>query len=189
MDGRLDRGPRLRPDRRQGADRRGPGAHRREGLGRGWLPSRDPAMNTTQGPTWPGLAIAALPMLGAMAVLAWRGLGQVRPLAVGATRLVVQMSLLGLVLGSIFAADSPWLVLAVALIMLAASAYTVSSRQRAGSRTLRLEGFGAMLIGAAVVMAVATRLALGVTPWYDPRTVLPILGMILGNSVNGVALA
>ncbi len=146
-------------------------------------------MNPTQGPTWPGLAWAALPMLGAMAVLGWRGLGQVRPLAVGATRLVVQMSLLGLVLGSIFAADSPWLVLAVALIMLAASAYTVSSRQRAHSRTLRLEGFGAMLIGAAVVMAVATRLALEVTPWYDPRTVIPMLGMILGNSVNGVALA
>ena len=62
-------------------------------------------MNPTQGPTWPGLALAALPMLGAMAVLGWRGLGQVRPLAVGATRLVFQMALLGLVLESIFAAD------------------------------------------------------------------------------------
>ena len=100
-------------------------------------------MNPMQGPTWGGLAWATLPMLGAMAVLAWRGLGQVRPLAVGSMRLLIQMSLLGLVLGSIFAADSPWLVMAVALIMLAASAYTVSSRQRAHSRTLRLEGFGA----------------------------------------------
>jgi putative ABC transport system permease protein len=146
-------------------------------------------MNPMQGPTWQGLAWAALPMLGAMAVLAWRGLGQVRPLAVGSMRLLLQMTLLGLVLGSIFAADSPWLVLLVALIMLAASASTVSSRQRANSRVLRLEGFASMLIGATLVMAVATRLALGVTPWYDPRTVIPMLGMILGNSVNGVALA
>ncbi len=38
-------------------------------------------------------------------------------------------------------------------------------------------------------MAVSIRLALRVEPWYDARTVLPMLGMILGNAVAAVSLA
>jgi putative ABC transport system permease protein len=54
---------------------------------------------------------------------------------------------------------------------------------------LRLEAFAAMGVGMAAVMAVSIRLGLRVTPWYEPRVVIPLLGMILGNSVTGVALA
>jgi len=143
------------------------------------------------GPPWPGLAWAALPMIGCMAVLAWRGLGQVRSLAVAAARLVVQLLLLGAVLGFVFQSENPWVVGAVALVMLSASALTVGERQRRGRSAwlLRGEAFGALAIGAATTMAVGTHLVLGVHPWHDAATVVPMLGMVLGNSVNGLALA
>jgi putative ABC transport system permease protein len=145
-------------------------------------------MSGMPAPSWSGLVWAALPLLGVAAVLAWRRLGQVRRLAIASVRLVVQVTILGLVLDAIFAAKSPELVLVIALIMLATSAHAVGTRQRRASWTLRLQSFVAMALGAVVVMIVGTRLALGVEPWYEPRTIIPLLGMVLGNSVNGVAL-
>jgi putative ABC transport system permease protein len=46
-----------------------------------------------------------------------------------------------------------------------------------------------MAIGVVTVMAVAIRLTLRLEPWYEPTLVIPLLGMVLGNSVNAVALA
>jgi len=140
-------------------------------------------------PSWVGIAWAALPMAGCIAVLAWQRLGQVRPLIVAAARLVIQISVLGLVLQWVIDARNPWLVVAVAVGMLAASAQAVGRRQRQGTWVLRTEAFFTMAIGATVVMAVGTRLALRLETWYEPNTVIPLLGMILGNSVNGLALA
>ncbi len=143
----------------------------------------------THGPGWIGLAWASLPLAACMGLLAWQRLGQVRSLAIATARLVLQMMLLAVVLQKIVDADSPPLVVAVALVMLATAAHTVGARQTRGKWQIRLEAFGAMLIGASLVMAVSIRLSLKVEPWYDARTVLPMLGMILGNSVTAVALA
>ena len=79
-------------------------------------------------------------------------------------------------------------VVGVALVMLAVAAQTVGSRHRAtaGRWWLRLEAFGSLVVGSSLVMAVSIRLALRVEPWYDARTVLPMLGMILGNAVSAV---
>ncbi len=142
-----------------------------------------------RGPGWVGLAWAALPLLACLGLLAWSGLGQVRPLAIATTRLVVQMAMLAIVLRLIIAADHPALVLAIALLMLALAAQAVGSRHPRGRWALRVEAFGSMLVGSAIVMAVSVRLALRVEPWYDPQTVIPMLGMILGNCVSAVALA
>jgi len=142
-----------------------------------------------RGPDWTGLGWVGLLLLAGMALLAWRGLGQVRPLAIATARLVVQMLLLAVVLRAIIAAGRPSVVLAVALAMLAAASHTVGSRQGRGRWALRVEAFGAMAVGSAIVMAVTIRLALRVEPWYDAQTVIPMLGMILGNSVTAVALA
>jgi putative ABC transport system permease protein len=126
-----------------------------------------------------------------MVVLAWQRLGQVRRLSIAVVRLLVQMLLLGLVLQWVFDARNPWLVVAVGIGMLAASAHTAGSRQRrgtSGTSGLRAEAFLTMGIAAIVTMTVAIRLSLRVEPWYDPATVVPLLGMILGNSVNGLSL-
>lgn len=145
---------------------------------------------TRTGPDWVGLAWASLPMAVGLALLAWRGLGQVRPMIVATARLIAQMMLLAVAFKAIVAADSPVVVLGVAGLMLATAAHAVGTRlapRRRGSA--RIEAFAAMGLGSALVVAVSSRLALGVEPWYDARVILPLLGMILGNSVTAVALA
>jgi putative ABC transport system permease protein len=141
------------------------------------------------GPDWLGLAWASLPLAACMALLAWQKLGQVRSMAVAVARLVLQMLLLAFVLQAIVAAKSPWLVCAIALVMLATAAHTVGARQKRRRWEIRLEAFGAMAVGTVVVMAISIRLSLRIEPWYDTLTVIPMLGMILGNSVTAVALA
>ena len=145
---------------------------------------------TPKGPDWVGLAWSALPLAVGLGLLAWQRLGQVRPMLVATARLVAQMTLLAVAFGAIVRADSPALVLAVATLMLAVAAHTVGTRLAADQRkAARVEAFAAIGIGSAVVLAISTRLALGVEPWYNARVILPLLGMILGNSVTAVALA
>jgi putative ABC transport system permease protein len=143
----------------------------------------------TPGPDWIGLIWGSLPLVACMGLLAWQQLGQVRPLLIATARLVLQMMLLALVLKTIMKAESPPLVVGIAFLMLATAAHAVGSRQPRRRWEIRLEAFGAMAVGATLVMAVSIRLSLKVEPWSDARTVIPLLGMLLGNSVSAVSLA
>jgi putative ABC transport system permease protein len=140
-------------------------------------------------PSYLGLFFAFLPLLGCMVILAVRGLGQVRPMTIALVRLCVQLSLLASILRWVFAHQSGGLVTGVALVMLLFSAQTVGSRDRKSGFALKLEAFGAMGVGLVIVMAVAIKLSLGLEPWYPARVVIPLLGMVLGNSVSAVSLA
>jgi putative ABC transport system permease protein len=140
-------------------------------------------------PDWPGLLWASLPLIACTALLAWLRLGQVGATAIAVVRLVVQLWLLGIVLKAIFAANSSWIVLLTASVMLAVAAHTVGTRQPRSRWVIRLESLVAMGLGIAVPMAVSVALALKLRPWYSPSTFIPLFGMILGNSVTGVSLA
>ena len=49
-------------------------------------------------------------------------------------------------------------------------------------------GTGCMLIAATLVTIFALTTQLSPEPWYHPRYALPILGMVLGNTMTGVSL-
>ena len=46
----------------------------------------------------------------------------------------------------------------------------------------------AMAVSCLVVGGIVTQAVVGVRPWYDPQYVIPLLGMILGNSLTGISL-
>jgi putative ABC transport system permease protein len=118
------------------------------------------------------------------------GLGLERKLLVASVRMVVQLLLVGLVLTWLFATVSPWLTLAVALSMVLFAGYEIFARQDrklAGPWAYGL-GTGCMLIAAGVVTLFALTTQLKSDPWYDPRYAIPLLGMVLGNTMTGIAL-
>jgi putative ABC transport system permease protein len=132
---------------------------------------------------------AALVLVNAALSFAFR-LGLERSLAIAAARMVVQLALIGYVLKFIFAQTSPAWTLLLALAMVAVAGAEVLGRQQR-----RLTGPAAYALGtgtllfvglSATVFAVAG--VIGPEPWYAPRYVLPILGMVLGNALTGVAL-
>lgn len=144
---------------------------------------------TVASPTWAGLALAALPLAVGLTLFAVGRLGQVRATVVATVRMVMQLLLLGLVLEGVFANARPWLIAAVVAGMLVASAFAASGRQRRPDRLARLEALAALALAGAVALAVGLGLALRPSAWADPRTVIPLAGMVLSHAVQSVALA
>lgn len=114
-----------------------------------------------------------------------------RPLLIAAARMVVQLTLVGLVLTQLFALASPWLTLGMAAVMVGFAGHEILGRQDrrlTGGWTYGL-GAGSMAFAASLVMLVALTTAVRPDPWYDPRYAIPMLGMVLGNTMSGVSLA
>lgn len=136
------------------------------------------------------LLLAALLLIANGVVSFWFGLGLERTLAISAIRMVVQLSVVALALKFIFALDAPiWTVL-FALFMTAAAAYEVVIRQerRIGGWLALALGAGAPFFAGLVATMFATTVVIGPDPWYAPRYVLPLFGMMLGNALTGTSL-
>lgn len=111
-------------------------------------------------------------------------------LLIAATRMVVQLTLVGLVLKALFAAASPWLTAMVAIIMVLFAGREATARQVrrfAGWWTYGL-GTASMMMAAMLVTILTLTTQISPDPWYDPRYAIPLLGMVLGNTMNGVSL-
>ncbi len=111
-------------------------------------------------------------------------------LAIAAARMVVQLLAVGLVLKALFASASPWLTALAALAMILVAGREIVARQDrrlAGWWSYGL-GVGSMAFAAVIVTLFALTTQIQADPWYDPRFALPILGMVLGNTMTGIAL-
>jgi putative ABC transport system permease protein len=142
--------------------------------------------------TWLDLGLAVPLVLIAVALSAWQRLGLGRGVVLGAIRASVQLILVGHILLWLFAADRWYLVVAVMLIMSAVAAYTAAGRQTRNAATLRqlrtICGVS-ILAGSAFTIVYVTAVIVPVTPWYNPRYLIPLFGMIVSNAMNGAALA
>ncbi|MEJ2347536.1 MAG: iron export ABC transporter permease subunit FetB [Gammaproteobacteria bacterium] len=117
-------------------------------------------------------------------------LGLQRQLAVAALRTTVQLLLVGLVLKALFAnVELGWMAL-IALVMLAVAGREVMARQQYRYRGWWGFGVGSlsMFISAFTVVLLALTVVIKVKPWYAPQYSIPLLGMLLGNTMNGIAI-
>jgi putative ABC transport system permease protein len=111
-----------------------------------------------------------------------------RRLALAAVRTVIQLLLIGYVLRWVFDIENVWLILAVALLMIAAAGH--ASVQRS-SRTLTgviWRAWGTLLVSGLLTSVIVTGVIIGAEPWYQPQYLVPLLGMVLGNSLTGISL-
>jgi len=135
------------------------------------------------------LALATGLMVFAGALSVALKLGLAGQLAVATVRTYAQLLALGLILGWLFGLDSPFAVIGVLVVMTGVAALTISRRAPdapAGSMGI---SFVVMLVVGMFITFVVTGAIVRVDPWYLPRYVIPIAGMVLGNSMNGIALA
>jgi putative ABC transport system permease protein len=136
------------------------------------------------------LALAALLVL-LLAVLSVRmRLGLSRQILIAATRTTVQLWLIGLVLKAIFEhVHLGWIIL-IAAVMLLAAGREVMARQKRPLKGGWGFGVGAlsMFVSSFAVTLLALTVIIGGSPWYAPQYAIPLLGMLLGNTMNGIAL-
>lgn len=137
------------------------------------------------------LVLASL-LVFLLAFLSFRNRLQIeKPLLIAALRTVIQLSLIGLVLRAVFASTNFYLVMLIWILMLAAAGREVMGRQKVKARGPGSFFIGAssMMVSSFSIMVLILALVIKVDPWYKPQYAIPILGMLLGNTMNGVALA
>ena len=119
----------------------------------------------------------------------WLRVGLTRPLLVATLRTYLQLLALGLVLKWVFQLDSAWLVMGILAVMMLTAAQTVIFRLGLRSPSIVIGSLGGVVISAVTVTFAVTGLLIRVHPWYEARYILPIAGMVMGNSMNGIALS
>lgn len=140
---------------------------------------------------WWKLALASGLVLLLAAFTYFGRLGMTRSLLVAALRTVIQLALIGLVLEALFASAGPVWVLLMAVVMLLVAAREVTARQNRRLKGIWAFGLGtgAMFISSFTVTVFMLAIIIGPNPWYAPQYAIPLLGMILGNTMTGIALS
>ncbi len=124
-------------------------------------------------------------------LLAYYRLGITRTLFIASVRLVVQLLLVGYVLKVLFAEGKLVYVAIMAAVMLLVASREIMARQKR-----RLKGWGAFGLGASTLFVSSFAIALfGLMvvvrpdPWYQPQYAIPLLGMIMSNTMSGISLS
>jgi len=135
------------------------------------------------------LATSVVLVLIAGLVSAALRLGVLRSLAWGTLRTFLQLGLIGYALVHIFAIDHPLLVAGVVALMVSAGAHAAVGRMR--HVPFRPYLVAAVSLGASTYLVgiFVCALLIGGDHWYTGRVAIPIAGMILGNTLNGVSLS
>jgi len=117
------------------------------------------------------------------------GLQMVRSLTLASARTIAQLLLIGLVLESVFSLNRWYAVLGLLAAMTIVAGSAAVGRTGRRYRGVYLDCLIAIwgsswLVAGYGLMAVMR----GVQPWYHPQYAIPLTGMILGNSLNGISL-
>ena len=137
------------------------------------------------------LGAASLLVLALAGISFKMRLGLHNQLLISASRTVIQLLLVGMVLRELFKTSQLGWIMLMAFVMLTVAGRAVQSRQK--RRLMGLWGYGigtsSMFISSFAVTFFALTAVVSVTPWYTPQYAIPLLGMLLGNTMNGVSLA
>ncbi|MGE4605956.1 MAG: ABC transporter permease [Myxococcota bacterium] len=104
-------------------------------------------------------------------------------------RMLVQLLAVGYVLTYVFEANHPLIIVAVLAVMVLTSAWIALrplKRRGLGLYTLVLVAVAAT---GLTMLAIVTQIVLDLSPWFEPRFVVPLAGMIFANAMNTVSLA
>jgi putative ABC transport system permease protein len=104
-------------------------------------------------------------------------------------RMTVQLVIAGLVLRYVFQFNYWYVVLFVLLFMLFFGVQTIMGRTGIKIKKTFPYLFLSMFLGCGGTLVFFIFAVVGQKPWYDARYLIPLFGMIVGNSMNGCALA
>lgn len=137
------------------------------------------------------LLLATLPLLFLVWVSWHLNFGIEDGMIVGIIRALIQLSILGIILETIFVrGQEMWgLVLAYVIFMMTLASYESTVRSRYYFKDMFWFVLAIFAANASVVSLFAFGLLLNLDPLWDPQYVIPIVGMLLGNCINGVSLS
>ncbi len=134
------------------------------------------------------LAIGLLPAVVVLVII-YRWSLDIRTALWALARMLVQLFLVGYVLNYIFQTDNGWLILAALALMLSAASWIALGPVREQRRRLYPRVWVSIAVGGGLTLALITQGVLRLEPWFAPRYLIPLGGMIFANAMNSVSIS
>ena len=111
-------------------------------------------------------------------------------LAIAAARMVAQLAAIGFILKFVLAQSSPLWTAGMAVAMLLIAGYELFERQQRRFKGWWTYGLGnaTLLFAAGLATLYTVVIVIAPTPWYAPRYLLPVLGMVLASTLTSISL-
>lgn len=128
-------------------------------------------------------------MAAAIALVRWQQLGLELTLLNATARTGLQLLAVGYVLAIVFTWQNPYSVIAVVMVMLAIA--TVVARNRIDQRLSRLLPWLAGSLFTTLLLTMVYTMGVIIRPevWYEPRYLIPLAGIVLGNAMTAATIA
>ncbi len=139
--------------------------------------------------SWWQLALALALVGVVVAVSVRQALGLERDLLIGSVRTIVQLYAVGLILTAVFATARWYWVLLILGVMTSIATHAAVSRLPKPLPGAYGIAATALTLSTAASLAWVIGIVVHAHPWYAPQYIIPIAGMILGNSMTSAALA
>ena len=134
------------------------------------------------------LSVMLLPAIGVIVLLYKWDLNYKETL-LAIFRMLLQLLIIGYFLAYIFKSENPGIILGVLIIMLLASAWIALRTVKTRRRELFLRTLASIVLGGVFILILVTQGVLQLDPWFNPRFMIPLAGMIFANAMNSVSLA
>ncbi|HJO93270.1 MAG TPA: ABC transporter permease [Victivallales bacterium] len=118
-------------------------------------------------------------------LLIWLKAGIILDLVVSISRMSVQLILIGIYLKFIFEINSLLLNIAWILAMLLVANFSILRQSNLSVKKFFIYTFLGLSFATSIILAIFVALIICPSPLYDARYMIPIFGMILGNSMRG----
>lgn len=138
--------------------------------------------------TFSELLIAFIPVVVVL-ILMWRAEHDVKKSMSAISRMLLQLLLVGYFLLYIFDNSAPIYTSFLLLIMMTIASWIALNVAKQRSFELFIKAFVAIIIGGGTVLFVITQGVLHIDPWYNPRYLLPLAGMIFASSMTAISLS
>jgi putative ABC transport system permease protein len=137
----------------------------------------------------PQLAMAFIYVV-AVIFIVWRmGIPRETQILVASLRMTIQLIIAGYILVYLFDYSSIWLVLLILAVMESFAVYNAIKRTNLElSPAIKRIIAVSLPVGSLIALGFFLFVVVGGDSWQDPRYVIPLAGMIVGNSMTGVSL-
>lgn len=100
-----------------------------------------------------------------------------------------QLLIIGYFLTYLFASDTVWIVLAVLAVMVFSASWIALRTTKASRSSFYTKALCSIAFGGGINLLIVTQGVLYINPWYSPRFLIPLAGMIFAGAMNSVSIA
>lgn len=135
-----------------------------------------------------GLLVALVMVAIAAGISALMRMGIGGTLLWSACRALLQLCAMGFIMSFVIHSGNPWFVLLLIAFMLVAAVQITLSRAKGVPKGLVGPVLLSLVITMLIMMSTVVELVIRPQPWYAPQLVVPLTGMLLGNTVSALAV-